>query len=111
MIRRLALAGICAALLALWMTPGASANAGAGRLDPSYGKGGVTTTAFGVAGEEPDAQLSLGPRGTALVANGDEGTASRFAAGGSWDTHFGKGGRLAVVPGNQFAAGWSPSAR
>jgi hypothetical protein len=63
----------------------------------------VTTTAFGVAGEEADAQPTLGPQGTALVANGVGGTAARFGAGGSWDTHFGKGGRLAVAPGTPFS--------
>ena len=68
----------------------AAAKAGAGRLDPSYGKGGVTTTAFGVAGEESDAELTLGPQGSALVANGIQGIAARFGANGSWDTHFGK---------------------
>jgi uncharacterized delta-60 repeat protein len=95
MIRRLALMGMCATLVALGSASGASARTGAGRLDPTYGKGGVTTTAFGLAGEEPGAQLTLGPRGTVLVAN--HGTAARFGASGSWDTHFGKRGLLSVI--------------
>jgi uncharacterized delta-60 repeat protein len=98
MIRRLALVGICAALAALCAPPGASARTGAGRLDPTYGKGGVATSAFAVAGEGSDAQLTLGPRGTALVANGSAGTAVRFGTDGIWDTHFGKSGRLDVIP-------------
>lgn len=95
MIRRLACAGVCVAVVALGIAPGA--RAGAGRLDPTYGRGGVTTTGFGVAGEAADAQVTFGAAGSALVANGVEGTAVRFAATGSWDKRFGKAGRLAIA--------------
>jgi hypothetical protein len=103
MMRRLALAGVCGALLALVSASGAAARPASGRLDPGYGTGGVAMTALGVAGEEADAQLTLGPEGTALVANVADGTAVRFGSGGSWDAHFGKGGRLAVTPGTPFS--------
>jgi hypothetical protein len=103
MIRRLALAAVCGALVALASPVGAAARPAGARLDPSYGTKGVAMTSLGIAGEEADARLSLGPDGTALVADGVEGTATRFGARGSWDTHFGKGGRLAVVPGTAFS--------
>lgn len=105
MIRRLVPVWLCAVLALLGLAPGAAAQAGAGRLDPGYGKGGATTTSFGVAGEEADAELTLGPQGNALVANGVEGIASRFGADGTWDTHFGKAGRLEVVPVSRFMRG------
>jgi hypothetical protein len=98
----LAAGAICAVLIALISPYAASARTAAGRLDPIYGKRGVTTTAFGVAGEASDAELTLGPRGTALLADGRAGKAVRFGASGSWDTHFGKGGRLAVAPATTF---------
>ena len=105
MTRRLALVGLCAALLALGPSASASARTGTGRLDPSYGKGGVTTTAFGAAREGAEAQLTLGPQGTALLANGGSGTAVRFGATGSWNTGFGKGGVLSVLPGTAYSRG------
>jgi hypothetical protein len=91
-----------ALLLAVGSASARGARPAAVRLDPAYGKGGVATTALGVAGEEADAQLSLGPKGTALVANGVEGTAARFDADGSWDTRFGEGGRLKVAAATAF---------
>jgi len=70
------------------------------RLDPAYGHDGVATTAFGIAGEEPEVELTAIPGGAALVADGLEGTAVRFGAAGSQDHRFGKGGRLPVARGS-----------
>jgi len=97
-------AAICAvAAIALWCTPPAAGAAHrAAHLDLSYGHGGVAMTAFGVAGEEPEVELTAIPGGAALVADGLEGTAVRFGAGGSQDRHFGDDGRLLVARGSRL---------
>jgi uncharacterized delta-60 repeat protein len=88
--------GICVALIALLLPLPASAGEGAGRLDPTYGRGGLTMTPVGVAGEL-GAELSTTASGAAVVASGLDGTAVRFAANGAWDTRFGRDGQL-VLP-------------
>jgi uncharacterized delta-60 repeat protein len=97
------IAAISVAAICLWC-PLSTANAApqGARLDPAYGHGGMPRTAFGVAGEEPDVELTVIPGGAALVADGLEGTAVRFGAGGSQDRRFGDGGRLVVAQGSKL---------
>jgi uncharacterized delta-60 repeat protein len=101
-VRMIAVA-ILAAAIALWCPlPAAVAAPRGARLDPTYGRGGVAMTAFGVAGKKRDVELTAIPGGASLVADGLEGTAVRFGAGGSQDRHFGKGNRLLVAPGSRL---------
>ena len=97
MMRRAIVAAVCVAALALCCPLAAVAGPHGARLDPGYGHGGVARTAFGVAGEEADVELTAIPGGSALVADGLEGTAVRFGAGGSQDRRFGDAGRLVVA--------------
>jgi uncharacterized delta-60 repeat protein len=92
-------AGFCIVLLAFWFPAAASARPG---LDPAYGHGGIAMTPFGVAGVEPDVELTVARGGSAVVADGIEGTAVRFGAGGSRDLRFGKGGKIVVRPGSSI---------
>jgi uncharacterized delta-60 repeat protein len=99
MSRRVLGAAICTALIALLLPLPASAGlrSGPGRVDRSYGHGGLSMTSLGVAGEEADVELSTTASGAAVVSDGLAGTAVRFAANGAWDTRFGRDGQL-VLP-------------
>jgi uncharacterized delta-60 repeat protein len=98
-----AIAAAAVAAIALWcFAPAACAAPPGARLDSAYGHGGVAMTAFGIAGEEADAELTAIPGGAALVADGLEGTAVRFRPGGSQDMPFGDGGRLVVAQGSKL---------
>jgi uncharacterized delta-60 repeat protein len=99
MIRRLRAFWVGACALALLSFPvSASAQGKAGRLDPTFGKEGWAMTSLGTAGEEADVQLAPTPNGSAVVANGLEGTIVRFLPDGSQDFRFGNGGELALSP-------------
>src|SRR5207249_2855146 len=93
--RRMALGIVVALALAV---PYAVAAAGHGSLDPSFGKGGVVTTAIGRS-SEADA-LVIQPDGKLVVAGETaNGTTCAFALvrydeDGTLDPTFGKGGKV-----------------
>lgn len=63
-------------------------------LDPSFGKGGRTTTLPGTAGEVASAEIAVAPGGSIVVANALEGRLVRLLPDGSPDAGFGDGGAL-----------------
>lgn len=86
-------------MFAMWLcTAPASAKSMAGRLDPTFGKGGWTVTPPGSAGEEADIELASSAAGPVMVGNGLEGRFVRFLSDGSRDSDFGKGGELVIGP-------------
>jgi hypothetical protein len=96
---RSSLAGVCLALIALLAPVSASAAVRSSGLDPTYGHGGMSMTSFGVAGELARVELSTTADGAAVVADGLEGTATRFGANGVQDRAFGRAGRLVLPSG------------
>jgi uncharacterized delta-60 repeat protein len=68
-----------------------AAQAGVGRLDPSYGGHGIASTPLGTAGFEPDVELTV-DGGAAFVGDGDEGNAVSLLPNGSRDMALGQEG-------------------
>jgi uncharacterized delta-60 repeat protein len=80
-------------LLSLVAMP-ATAWAGEGGIDPSFGTGGWSSTPLGILqGTDSGVEIGVGPEGSSFVA-GSGGSIVRFDGAGSWDTGFGEGGEL-----------------
>ncbi len=77
----------------------AAAQAGVGRLDPSYGTRGIASSPSGTAGFEPGVELTV-DGAAAFVADGDEGNAVSLRPNGSRDTGLGQEGLFSFKPGS-----------
>jgi uncharacterized delta-60 repeat protein len=93
-------------LIALLCVLATSADARQGRLDSTYGRGGVAVTALGVAGYEPGVEVTAAGH-SLVVADGAEGAAVRLLPNGAEDPAFGQEGLFKVAQDSPLAAGSS----
>lgn len=92
-VRVVLLAGVISVVL--WHMPGTSTARAAARLDPSWGRGGLTSIDFGNIGFRP-ASASLDRRGAMVVGGGYHGRMVRITPAGLHDRSWASNGYLAV---------------
>lgn len=99
-VRKVLRAGLMVAALLAFLEP-TPAHAGVGRLDPAFGRDGLTTTPPGTAGvEAAQVELDIAPGGGPVVGHFGEGASFiRFRTDGSRDQAFGEHGRVFLGPG------------
>jgi uncharacterized delta-60 repeat protein len=80
------------------------ARAAPGALDPSFGRGGAVTTAFGARSGISAVVLQPNSKIIAAGSSDDEITLARYNANGSLDRSFGSGGKVTTPIGSSSSA-------